>query len=69
MKYLGKLDGTNFEEFGFPDLASFQKAKEAAKISNAAECKAHPLSVGLASTIMHIPDSMWRINKKWNDIN
>ena len=68
MKYLGKLDGTNFEEFGFPDLATFQKAKAAAAVSNAAEQKANPLATGLGSTIMYIPESAWRIGKKWADI-
>ena len=69
MKYLGKFDGTNFKEFNFPDLATFQAAKNAIAISNAAEIKAHPKEPRTATTIMHIPDSMWRINKQWSDIS
>lgn len=68
MKYVGKLDGMNFKDFNFPDLASFQKAKASAEISNAAEHKANPMGVGLASTIMYIPESAWRIGKSWEDI-
>jgi len=68
MKYLGKSDGTNFADFNFPDLVSFQAAKNAAEISNAAERKANPMGVGLASTVMYMPESACRIGKKWKDI-